>query len=174
MTLSNISSHFTNSWTILIDLGMVSSFIAKVKSGKIFTFSSLYLISGKGKGYFQYIKMLQSFFHFRIAVAKYCFKYSGEGILYSCWSMIFVCLLKLKITLCQLINKLLVHLAAVNIFILPTIGWVFYTVWSLHKAYISCSIAYKTTAVVYFLITDILVEVHIVVWYEKLSNLCFL
>lgn len=77
--------------------------------------------------------------------------------------MIFVRLLELKIALPQLINKPLVHLAAVNILILPAIGRVFYAVWGLHKAYISCGVAYKTTAVVYSLVTDILVEVHIVV-----------
>ena len=77
--------------------------------------------------------------------------------------MIFVHLFQLKIALFQLINKPLVYLAAVNILIFSAIGRVFYTIWGHHKAYISYSIAYKTIAVVYFLVTDIFVEVYIIV-----------
>lgn len=77
--------------------------------------------------------------------------------------MIFIRLLELRIALFQLINKPSVHLAAINIFILPVISWVFYTVWGLHKIYTFCNIAYKTTEVIYSFATNILVKVHIIV-----------
>ncbi len=53
-------------------LGMMFSFIARVEGGRMSAFLSLYLISNKDKGYFWCIGILQSFFCFRIAVAKYC------------------------------------------------------------------------------------------------------
>lgn len=81
--------------------------------------------------------------------------------------MIFVRLLKLKVVLPQLINKSFVHLAAVNILVFLAICRTVYAVWDLHEVYISCSIAYKNTVVVYSLVTDILIEVHIVVLHEK-------
>ena len=77
--------------------------------------------------------------------------------------MIFICLLKLKIGLPQLINELLVDLIAVNIFILPAIGRVFYAIWDLHKAYILCGIAYNITAIVYILVLNIFLKVHIII-----------
>lgn len=42
------------------------------ESGRRSPFSRLHLISAKGDVYLQYIGILQSFFGFRIAVAKYC------------------------------------------------------------------------------------------------------
>lgn len=77
--------------------------------------------------------------------------------------MIFIRLHKLKIVLPQLINKSPVNLAIVNILILLAIDRAFYIVWSLHKANISYSIAYRTTIAIYSLVTDIFVKVHIVV-----------
>lgn len=62
MTLSNSSSYFAHSRTISMVLGRVLLIIAKVGSRRISTGLSLYLISGKGKGHFRYIEMLQSFF----------------------------------------------------------------------------------------------------------------
>lgn len=64
--------------------------------------------------------------------------------------------------LSQLINKFPVNLTAVNILVFLVIGQIIYAVWSLYKVYISCNIAYKTIVIIYFLITDILIEVHIV------------
>ena len=55
-----------------MDLDMVLLFIAKVRSRRMSAFLSLHLISGKDKGYFRYIGMLQLFFCFYITVAKYC------------------------------------------------------------------------------------------------------
>ena len=77
--------------------------------------------------------------------------------------MILVHLLEHKIALLQLINKHPVHLATFNIFIFPAIDRVFYAVWSLHEIYISCGVAYKIIVVIYSLVTNILVEIHIIV-----------
>ncbi len=52
--------------------GIVPSFIARVRSGRISPFSSLYLIFDKGEDHFRYIRMLRSFFYFHIIVTKYC------------------------------------------------------------------------------------------------------
>lgn len=70
---------------------------------------------------------------------------------------------KLKVILPQLINMFPVNLAAINILVLLAIGQAFYTLWDLHKADISCNIVYKTTAIIYFLVIDIFIEVHIVI-----------
>ena len=77
--------------------------------------------------------------------------------------MIFVRLLELKIALFQLINKPLIYLVAVNILILLAINQVFYAIWGLYKPYISYGIAYKTTAIIYSLVTDIFIKVYIIV-----------
>lgn len=69
--LSNSFSHCANSWTILIGISIIFSFIAKVESRKISVFLSLYLISGKSKSHLWFIQMLRSFFYFLIVVAKY-------------------------------------------------------------------------------------------------------
>lgn len=77
--------------------------------------------------------------------------------------MIRVRLGKSKVFVPQLIDKLPVKLAAVNLLILSAIARVFYAVRGLHKADISCGIAYETAAVEYCLVTNILVEIHVII-----------
>ena len=87
--------------------------------------------------------------------------------------MIWVRLGKNKVFILQLINKFYINLAVVNILIYPTIGRILYAVWGLYKVDISYGIAYKAAAVKYFLITNILVKVHVIIWYNKLSSLYY-
>ncbi len=84
MTSSDSSSHFANSWIILIDPGMVFLFIASVESRRMSAGSSLHLIFGKGEGHFRYIaRIVAVVFLFPDSNGKILFKYSGDGILYS-------------------------------------------------------------------------------------------
>ena len=70
---------------------------------------------------------------------------------------------KNKVFIPQLINKLFVNLAAVNILIYLAISQVLYTVWSFYKANISYNIAYEAATVEYLLITNIVVKVYIII-----------
>lgn len=70
---------------------------------------------------------------------------------------------KIKVLVFQLINKSPVNLVLVDILIFPAIVYVFYTVLEFHKADIFGSIGYKSVAVEYSLVTDIFIEVHIMI-----------
>lgn len=77
--------------------------------------------------------------------------------------MIKVRLVKIKVLISQLIDKSPVNLVPVNIMIFPAIVRIFYAVLRFHKVNISGNIAYESAAIKYSLVTDILIEVHIII-----------
>lgn len=102
-------------------------------------------------------------FLFLYGSSKILFDYSRDGILYSRRSIIFICLLKLKVALPQLIIKSPINWAIVNKLVFLAIGRIFYIIGGFYKVYIFCGIAYKAIAVIYSLVTDIFKEVYILV-----------
>lgn len=77
--------------------------------------------------------------------------------------MIKVSLGKIKVLVFQLIDKSSVNLVPVYILIFSAIVYIFYAILGFDKADISGSIAYESAAVEYSLVTDILIEVYIII-----------
>lgn len=106
--------------------------------------------------------------------SKILFNDSKNTILNCSQSIIKVYLIKIKILVFQLIHKFSVDLILVNILIFLALVLDFYIVLVFYKADISRSIAYKNAAIEYSFVTDIFIEVHIIIWYKKSTSLCFL
>lgn len=77
--------------------------------------------------------------------------------------MIRVRLGKMKVLVSQLIDKFFINLVLINIFIFSAIVLIFHAIPEFYKADISGNIAYKSTMVKYSFVTDIYIEVHIII-----------
>lgn len=69
----------------------------------------------------------------------------------------------IKVLIFQLIDKSPINLVSVKILIFSTIIYVFYTILGFHKVNISDNIAFAKDAVEFFLVTDIFINVYIII-----------